>query len=239
MTTNLQQSEQKRILVVEDDRALSGQLNNFLSTAAFDVTVADCGKTAEALLKSDRFDLLLLDWKLPDCNGVDVCRRLREAGSVMPVIMLTGEAELHNKLEGYECGVDDYLTKPFEPRELLSRVKSLIARPPFTNTDEFHIGGLKLKIRTSEATIGGEKLNLLPKEYALLEFLARYPDQYFTAEDLLSRVWKADAEVGIATVRVQINNLRKKLGSASSLIQNSPGLGYRLVTQKLDIATDD
>jgi DNA-binding response OmpR family regulator len=234
MTKETKQPDATKILVVEDDEALSMQVKLFLINAGYDVSVASSGREASFMLEQLGFDLLLLDWKLPDCEGIDICQALRSHGRTMPVIMLTAEAELENKLQGFACGVDDYLTKPFAPRELLARVKTILARPPAMASDEFQVGNLQIKIRTAEVYLNGAKLPLLPKEFALLEFFVRHPNQYFDSDSLLSHVWKADAAVGVATVRVQINNLRKKLSTEGRHIQNSPGLGYRLVLPKRD-----
>ena len=219
----------RHVLVVEDDPALSLQVRNFLAAQELDVVVASTGAQAADLLSGKTFDLVLLDWKLPDGEGVDICRTLRERGVATPVLMLTAEAELDNKIHGFASGVDDYLTKPFAPRELLARIKTLLARPPAAATDEFKCGSLEIDLRNGTVRVDNEPVNLLPKEFALLQFFARNAGRYFTTEELLSHVWTAEAEVGIATVRVQVNNLRKKLKSAATLIQTSPGQGYRLV----------
>ncbi len=232
MTNEVQKNEVYRILLVEDDDALSTQVRLFLTSAGYDVTTAPTVSSAEAYLQTVSFDLLLLDWKLPDGDGLSICQRFREKGNATPVLMLTAEDQLDNKVSGFGAGVDDYLTKPYSPRELLARVKSILKRPPSTATDGFRVGSIHLSVRSNEVYVGKEKVALLPKEFALLEFFMRHPDQYFTAESLLSNVWTAEAEVGLATVRVQINNLRKKLDIASNLIQNSPGLGYRLAVPK-------
>lgn len=216
-----------KLLVVEDDPKLSDQLRQFLMEMKHEVETVNDGSEAADRLKFYHYDLVVLDWNLPGKDGVDVCREYREHGGATPIIMLTGMDQLRQKEAGLDAGADDYLTKPFEPRELGARVRALLRRPAQIVGQKLSAGTLVLDTHNHTVTKDGAAIQLLPKEFALLEFFMRHTDQVFSQEALLERVWNSESESTISTVYSYIKTLRKKLGEDGQMIRTVHGLGYR------------
>lgn len=218
------------ILLVEDDEALSFEIKRAIEHEGHDV--AKCSNIADArqILKDKKFDLIVLDWGLPDGSGVDLCVELRQAGENAAILMLTGRASPAEKVQGLDSGADDYLTKPFHLKELTLRVRSLVGRAQRPlQTQVMQTRGLLLDEGKRSVTRDGAAIELTVKEFALLEFFMRNKDRVFSLDDLLNHVWVAEEEAAPDTVRTHIKNLRKKLDRADedSLIQNVHGFGYR------------
>lgn len=219
-----------KILVIEDDVDLCNSLKDLLEMDHHKVDAANNGKQAQEHLQFSDYDLLIVDWNLPDVQGVDICRQFRAGGGACPVLMLTGKGGVTDKIAGLDAGADDYLTKPFHPDELNSRIRALLRRPGAFRGNELKVGGLVLEPNTYRVTMDGEDVKLLPKEFALLEFLMRHPNEVFSTEALIARVWESDSDVSPEVVRTYINRLRNKLGRKDddTMLKTVHGLGYKL-----------
>ncbi len=222
------------ILVIEDEEKISGVVARYLEREGFSVVVADTGKEALKLLTRP-FDLIILDLMLPDMAGEDICRAVREASDV-PVIMLTAKSGEEDRIKGLGIGADDYVVKPFSPRELVARVKALLRRTRRSSKRlmSFNSGRLTLDTENFEACRDGAPVVLTPTEFRLLVYLAQHPNQALTRSQILDSVWGYDADVDSErAVNVHIRRLREKIEldpSNPALIMTVPSIGYRLVT---------
>ena len=224
----------KRILVVEDDATIRDTLTFNLKKEGYAVTVAEDGSQALAQARSSRPDLVLLDLMLPELNGLEVCRLLRQEGNV-PIIMLTAKESEVDKVVGLQLGADDYITKPFSLRELFARMTAVLRRSEQHDTrpelDEDRIGRLRIDRAGHRALIDDTELKLTPKEWELLAYLVHRPGRVFTREILLEQVWGYTYLGDRKTVDVHIRWLREKLGRFGALgfeIVTVRGAGYRL-----------
>ena len=219
-----------KVLLVEDDALAAELLVDFLEHERYSVEHADTASGAKALLKVYGYDLIVLDWELPDGTGVDILKTFRAAGGSCPVLMLTGKKSTADKEIGLDSGADDYLTKPFEMRELSARLRALLRRNPIVKDNLLTCGYLSLDTTRATASRDGEILKLLPTEYALLEFLLRNQGRVFSTDVLLENVWKADSEATANGVRTYITRLRQKIDKDNqpSLLKTVHGLGYKL-----------
>ena len=227
--------EQPTALVVDDERRLRDLVQSYLEREGFHVVAADDGLAALDLARRHRPTVVVLDLMLPGLDGLEVCRRLR-AFSDAYVIMLTARAEEVDRVVGLEVGADDYLTKPFSPRELVARVRAMLRRPrqgPPAAPDlppAQRFGALLIDHARHEVTVAGQPLALTPLEFALLTTLAAHPGRVFTRAQLLERVWGDDYFGDDHVVDVHIANLRKKLGddpAGNRVIETVRGVGYR------------
>lgn len=173
--------------------------------------MVNSGTEAIERLRFDKYDVLIFDWQLPDLTGIEICKRFRSKGGNTPVLMLTGKSEIADKETGLDAGADDYLTKPFHPRELSARVRALLRRSGDVKQNVLTCGDIELDPQGFKVTKGGKEITLLPKEFALLEFFLRHPNQVFSPEALLDRVWSAESEASPDTIRVHITKLRGKI----------------------------
>lgn len=220
-----------KVLLVEDDNDMSEVLRHTLTNRGFTVQVAHDGRAALALLKVNKYDVILLDWMMPGLSGVDVCRSLRSAGDCTPILMLTARTSDEDTEAGLDAGADDYLTKPFENKVLAARLRALLRRPPICAKPLLSAGDIQLDPTTGSVTRAGTELHLRPMVLKLLEFFLRHPGQYFTSEALLERVWHDDSLASLDTVRAHIKLLRQSIDLAGndSLIETARHRGYRLV----------
>lgn len=219
-----------KILLVEDDKHIAYLIQFQLAHDRHIVDVCTNGGEALAVLRTHDFDLVILDWMLPDLSGVDVCQQFRGGGGTTPILMLTARSSAQDKITGLDSGCDDYLVKPFNPEELNARVRALLRRPPQIAGRVLKVGEIELDTSTYKVSRNAAPVDLLPKEFAILELLMRHPNQYFSSEAILDRVWQSDANASIDSVRTHIKTLRRKLGDSDSneTIQNTRGLGYRI-----------
>ncbi len=219
-----------KILLVEDDHAAASQMQTWLTAEEYLIEHAADGLKAWELLDMYEYDAIVLDWQLPGLSGIDILRRLRAARKMTPVLMLTAMADISQKETGFDGGADDYLTKPFDPRELSMRLKALLRRAADSVEHVLKVGGLTLEPSTRAASNNGKALQLQPKEFALLEFFMRNPDKVCSSESILNRVWSSDSEATGNTVRTYIYSLRKKLSddNGKSPIQTVHAVGYKL-----------
>ncbi|MCA0315951.1 MAG: response regulator transcription factor [Candidatus Melainabacteria bacterium] len=219
-----------KILLVEDDPLFAQMIVDYLSAQQFRVELTDNGKDAQNLLRDFQYEVVILDWGLPDMSGIEILRDFRGRGGITPVLMLTGRDKVEEKEHGLDSGADDYLTKPFNMRELTARVRALIRRTGPSPTGILTAGAIALNPTTHVVTKNGEEVRLLPKEFSLLEYLMRHPNQVFTAEMLLDRVWNSESDAGTEAVRTCLKRLRKKIDddTEESLIQTLHGVGYKI-----------
>jgi two-component system phosphate regulon response regulator PhoB len=219
------------ILVVDDEPDLLELVRFNLDRAGFRVETAASGEEALARLRRSTPDLLVLDLMLPDLSGEEVCRRVRADPGLagLPVIMLTAKSEEVDRVVGFELGADDYVTKPFSPRELVLRVKALLRRSheAAASSAPLERGPLRLDPERHRCAVKGEEVELTAKEFQLLEVLMRRPGRVMTREKLLDEVWGSDIAVTSRTIDTHLKRLREKLGVAADLIQTVRGLGYR------------
>ena len=220
-----------KILLVEDDENLAYLLKMQLEQARYMVDHVAAGLNAISQLKIAEYDLLILDWMLPDISGVDVCRQYRGSGGRTPILMLTARGAVEDKASGLNAGADDYLVKPFHPVELNARVQALLRRPTSYAGKTLQVRDIELDSEGNRVFKAGQEIDLTSKEFALLELLMRYPNQSFTLESILSRVWQSDSTASVDTVRTHMKTLRRKLGDSeeNGIIRTKRGAGYRIV----------
>ena len=217
-----------RILLVEDESALADMVADALNREHFETELCEDGERGFALLRSGQFDLAILDWNLPGMTGVEICERARKEGATIPILMLTNRSTSADKEQGLDTGADDYLTKPFDIRELVVRIKTLLRRPKTFNSKLLRCGNISIDLEKAQVFKSEQLIEVMPAEYALLEFLMRNQGKPFSAEELLTHVWKADSEVTISAVTTCIKRLRDKIDSKerNSILKNVHGIGY-------------
>jgi DNA-binding response OmpR family regulator len=219
-----------KILIAEDTESLTELIRCWLENEHHIVETVDNGAEALDRARFYDYDVIVIDWGLPGMAGVDVCRILRQAGNAVPIIMLTAKKTMDEKETGFESGVDDYITKPFEMRELSARIKALLRRPRAIHTSVLRAGDLELEPESHLVTLGGQQIHLQPKEFKLLEFFIRHQGQIFSLEAILDRLWSADTDASVESVRKQITRLRSKIADQDkdSILKNIHGVGYKL-----------
>jgi two-component system, OmpR family, response regulator MprA len=221
-----------RILVVDDERAVRESLRRALELEGYDVDLAADGQEALERLESDQHepDAVVLDVLMPEVDGLEVCRRLRSAGSRLPVLMLTAQAEVENRVEGLDAGADDYVTKPFALEELLARLRALLRRTADGSGEVLRFEDLELDPKTREVRRGGKPIDLTRTEFALLELFLLNPRQVLTRSLIFERVWGYDFGATSNSLDVYIGYLRRKTEADGRprLIQTVRGVGYAL-----------
>ena len=222
-----------RVLIVEDEKDVREMLRLNLKAGGFDVLEAHNGAEGLAIAKAELPSVVILDLMMPEMSGMEVCRALRRnpATSRSPILMLTAKSTEVDKVAGLEVGADDYVTKPFSPRELLLRVRAVARRQPDQGVSRpapVKAGGIALDRSSMTATIGSKKLVLTSTEYRLLDLLVRRAGTILSREVLLSEVWGYQANLDTRTVDTHVRRLRDKLGKAGAVIQTVRGSGYRL-----------
>lgn len=223
-----------KLLIADDDDKLVQNIADWLRSEKFTVETTNDGDAAAILLSSITYDVVILDWEMPGKSGPTVCKDFRDSGGDTPILMLTGKGAIEEKEKGFLSGADDYLTKPFHPKELLLRIRSLLNRRVEPNRGTYKYGALVLDSAKTTISSDGEKLKLTGKEYALLDFLIRHPEQCFTTDALINRVWNSDKAVTDQAVRVCVARLRDKLEASScpNTVIAEPGFGYKLATKE-------
>ncbi len=219
-------------MIVDDDPHIRELVRVFLQNEGFNVVEASDGVEALAKLKTVKVDLIILDLMMPKLDGWQLCRQLREDDD-LPVLMLTALGETSQKIKGFQLGTDDYLVKPFDPLELVARVKALLKRYQLNASQTVQIGELFMNRKTYEVVAGNEKLTLPRKEFELLFKLASLPGKTFSREQLIEDIWGYDFEGNERTLDVHINRLRERFPEEdhSFRIRTIRGLGYRLEVQ--------
>lgn len=224
-----------KILIVEDEAPIREMIAFHLSRAGYEtLEAADC-RSARELLADERPDLALVDWMLPDMSGLELTRTLKrdDNNEDLAIIMLTARADEYDKVAGLEGGADDYVTKPFSPRELIARIQAVLRRSAATDSEVISAGSLELDTAGHRVSASGEEIKLGPTEYRLLKFLMTHQDRVYSRTQLLDRVWGANVYVEERTVDVHVRRLRKALAlaGADDYIQTVRGAGYRFSTR--------
>ena len=218
-----------RILVVDDDTALAEMIGIVLRTEGFEPHFCADGSAAVEAFRSSNPDLVLLDLMLPGMDGIEVCARIREESGV-PIIMLTAKSDTSDVVKGLESGADDYVVKPFNPKELVARIRTRLRPTPETSTDSLQVGDIVLDVAGHEVRRGDAKINLTPLEFELLLALAVKPQQVFTREMLLEQVWGYHYKADTRLVNVHVQRLRAKVEldpDNPRIVMTVRGVGYR------------
>jgi two-component system, OmpR family, alkaline phosphatase synthesis response regulator PhoP len=234
----------KKVLVVDDEPSISTLLQYNLNQAGFEVITAMDGEEGLQKAIAERPDILVLDLMLPKMDGIEVCKQLRQQKVMTPILMLTAKDDEFDKIIGLELGADDYMTKPFSPREVVARVKAILRRTNIQHereveleTEHIVIGELKILPDHYEAYSSQERLELTPKEFELLVYLSRNKGRVLTRDQLLSAVWNYDFAGDTRIVDVHISHLREKIENNTKkpvYIKTIRGLGYKLEEPKMD-----
>ena len=219
-----------RILITEDETELADALARGLRQQGYAADIAYDGEEALVMAEVNDYDLIILDLNLPKIDGVEVCRRIRASGSTTGILMLTARSSLDDRVNGLDQGADDYLVKPFHFPELLARVRAILRREGETRHPILRIGDLVLDPNAIKGYFRGSEIAFTIKEFAILEYLMRNAGRVISQEELLEHVWNEDTNMFTHTVKVHINNMRKKLSAAGAgdLISTVKGRGYLL-----------
>ena len=223
-------SDQPHILVVDDHRDIRDLLCGYLEKHGCRVTVADGGTALRKAIGESAIDIVVLDIIMPGEDGLSLCRWLRD-NSALPGILLTAVGEETDRIVGLEMGADDYVTKPFNPRELLARVKAVLRRSGVEESKTLQVDNLTIYEDEYRASLEGKDLGLTLTEFELVRYLVRHPRKACTRQQLLETIWKDAMMVTERTVDAHIKNLREKLGSFAEHIQTVRGVGYRFVKE--------
>jgi len=223
----------KRLLLVEDDRALADLVSFHFERAGYDVTRTGDGEEALILAEEIHPDVVLLDWMIEGVSGIEVCRRLRRRGSTanIPIMMLTARGEESDRIRGLETGADDYVTKPFSPRELIARVGAVLRRVrPALAGEQLEYGDIEMDVSAHRVRRRGDQVALGPTEFRLLKHFLEHPGRVFSRERLLESVWSHDPDIDARTVDVHVRRLRQALnaGDLPDVIRTVRSAGYSL-----------
>ena len=225
-----------RILIIEDEHKIANSIKKGLEQETYAVDVAYDGEEGFDLASTEEFDLIVLDLMLPKIDGITICKRLREENIHVPILMLTAKGQIEDRVNGLNCGADDYLTKPFSFLELLARIKALTRRPKQVIDPILKVGELSLNTISYEVKRLGELIKLSKKEFALLEYLIRHKEKIMTKDQIINHVWEYDSDVLPNTVEVYIGYLRNKIDKPfkkeKQLIQTLRGFGYKIGVNK-------
>ncbi|HOR85506.1 MAG TPA: response regulator transcription factor [Bacillota bacterium] len=225
----------EKILLVEDEDRIREMIKEYLENEGFIVTEAIDGADALEKFKSFEYDMMVLDVMLPRVDGWSVCREVRRTSSI-PMLMLTARGEEYDRLFGFELGVDDYIVKPFSPKELVARMKAVLKRSRNAagngfSAELFEYKGLSVNISSRRVAIDGKNIDMTPKEFDLISFFVKNRDRVFTREQLLNQVWGYEFGGDYRTVDTHIKMLRESLGEYRGLIVTVWGVGYRFETE--------
>ncbi|MCM3569233.1 response regulator transcription factor [Neobacillus mesonae] len=224
----------KKILIIEDDQSIAALERDYLEIEGFQVEITADGRAGLDAALHRQFDLILLDLMVPNINGFEICKQVRKVTNI-PILMVTAKYEDIDKVRGFGLGADDYIVKPFSPSELTARVKAHIVRyerltQADPSKDEIQVRGLQLNMASRQVFIDGKEIILTTKEFDLLSFFAKHPNQVFSKEELFEKIWGLDSVGDNATVTVHVKKIRKKIEKDTSnpqYIQTIWGSGYR------------
>ena len=221
------------VLLVEDDEDLGELVKYNLEKNQFKVDWVLDGREALERIKTNRYNLIILDLMLPGISGLDICREIREnpTNKDVPVIVLTALSDEDTKVKGFSVGADDYVTKPFSMKELLARIEAVLRRAGYVRRDTVEFEGIVYDKKSKSVTVDGNPIYLTKTELQLLEFFLEHPNQLFSREELLEKIWGHDHNETTRTVDVYISRLRKKLGNKGKYLKTLPRLGYKLTRE--------
>ena len=223
-----------QILMVEDELEIAQAVQTELDYEGYEVTLAHDGLTGLSTARQSEFDLILLDWMLPGMTGVEICRRLRQTANFVPIIFLTAQDDISDRVNGLDAGANDYLVKPFSIEELLARVRGTLRRNKYNNQDKnkniLIFADIKLNLLTRQVLRGDRQVELTTKEFKILQYLLTNSEQVLSRQQILDRVWDNDLVESDRIVEVHIRHLRQKLEAKGEprLIQTVRGIGYVL-----------
>lgn len=220
-----------KILLAEDDKLVAETIADALQLAKYDIELVETGLEAQERIMNSKYDMAILDIGLPEKDGLELLGDYRASGGSMPILILTGKNSIENRVEGLETGADDYICKPFAMDELLARVRSLLRRPQPLMAERVNINGLSIDLQRGTVSREGEReVSLLAKEIALLEFLLKNRGKYFSAIELLNKVWASESDSTEDAVRQCFVRLRKKIDKPGkqSLIKSNRNMGYMI-----------
>ena len=224
-----------KILYVEDDADLAERITQWLvEVEKHLIEHVDTAAAALERMEYFKYELIILDVGLPDMSGIEVLKQFRKKGGVTPVLVLTGQDKVNQKIEGLDAGADDYLTKPFHVQELTARLRSLLRRPREFTGDQISVGDVEIDTGSRGVMVHGQAVTLKPREFVLLEFLMRHQNKVISPDEILQNVWSSDSDATSETIYTHVKNLRKKLAShgAESFIRTVHGAGYVVGEQK-------
>lgn len=239
----MEYGQQQTILVVDDEERIRRLLRMYLEKEGYVIDEAENGESALTMAIDKDYDLILLDVMLPGIDGIEVCNKIRQSKAT-PIVMLTAKGEEANRVQGFEVGADDYVVKPFSPREIIYRVKAILRRSSATaylskekvSSNNIVFPHLIIEHDAHRVVAGGKEVSLTPKEYELLHYLASAPDKVFSREDLLKDVWNYEFFGDLRTVDTHVKRLREKLNKvsadAAAMITTVWGVGYKLEVPK-------
>lgn len=220
-----------RILIIEDEKELREDLEDGLKLSGYAVDSAEDGELGWEMLTINQYDLLLLDLNLPYVDGMDILKRVRTTDPNLKILILSARDGIEDRVDGLDYGANDYLVKPFHFAELLARIRSLLRRRFETEQNVLTCQNISINRNTQEVFVGEKMLQLMPKEYGILEYLMTNADRYVTQEELLEHVWDENADPFTTSVRVYVSYLRKKLSpyvDATKFIESAPSRGYMI-----------
>ena len=220
-----------RILLIEDEDSIRHLISYDLKNAGFDVTGCPDGASAREKGLNESFDIMIIDWMLPEISGIELVRLFRGKGIDSVMMMLTAKDEEEDILEAFEAGVDDYITTPFSPRELLARIQAHVKRIVKTSRRVLEMGGLTMDLGSREVSVNGQPVSLTKKEFELLEYLLRNPQIVLSRDNILNEIWDFDYDGDTRIVDVHIFKLRNKLQGSGVKIASLRGVGYKLEVQ--------
>jgi len=223
-----------RVLVVEDESAIAELIAVNLRHNGFAPTLVCDGEAAQREVESVLPDVILLDWMLPGESGVALAKRWRQQERIktVPIILLTARAEESDKVQGLDCGADDYVTKPFSTQELLARIRAVLRRrAPEVVNDTVQLGALSLDASTYRIMLSGAEVKVGPTEFKLLHYLMKHPERVHTRSSLLDRIWGDHVFIEERTVDVHVKRLRESLGGAGAMVETVRGAGYRITAR--------
>lgn len=219
-----------KVLIVEDDRKLQSFIARALNEEGYVTDICRTGREALEQLGQITYDLVVLDWMLPEGDGLSVCRSLRERGSRVPVLMLTARDDVGEKVLALDAGADDYVTKPFHLAEFLARVRSLLRRTADSQVSALRVGTLSLDLRHRVLHVQGRRIELTGRELGLLEVLMRNAGRVVTRTEILDQVWGVHFDPESNVIEVHMRRLREKLGDAAASLETVRGQGYRMAS---------
>ncbi len=221
-----------RVLLVEDEHLIAQSIKKGLEQERYAVDLAFGGQEGLDMALGEEYDLMILDRMLPEMDGLEICKRVRDGGKHTPILMLTAKGQVQDKVEGLNMGADDYLTKPFAFEELLARIRALRRRPNRQIGYILRVADLELDTNSYEVKRAGKIIKLSSKEYALLEFMMRHSNRILTKDKIINHVWSYDADILPNTVEVYVGYLRNKIDKQfknhKPLIQTIRGFGYKI-----------
>ena len=215
-----------RILLIEDEPTLRKLEKNFLEKKGFVVDAVSTGIEGLSLLELSEYDCILLDLNLPEKDGISISKEIRELGEDTPIIMVTARSQIYDKLEGFDSGADDYLTKPFDMKELVARVNAVIKRSSINQEEILMIGNMQICPNKNIVRKDNEEIELSNKEMGLLEYLVRNKGNIISSEEILEHVWDSNIDMFTDTIKTHIKTLRQKIDPKKKLIKNIRGKGY-------------